>query len=166
MVYVLPKWNIWRDSSPVIDRLMDGKVLSTALLCGLCLALFGFEIESLLIPAAWLLSVSPSIGEEHGAVGRIGHTWGEYVDTRIFNREYGIKKALQRGVWMGACMTAATGFVPFIFTSLLFIPSIFIGQELNYRILKEDGWTLAEPLIGAAVFGFGFALMLEFGNAG
>jgi len=110
---------------------------------------------------AWLAAVAPSMGEEHGAIGTSRHGWGDYVEhADSFGRIYGIKKGTQRGVWMGACMALATGFIPFIAFSLLFVPAVFIGQEIYYRITGNDSWVLSEPLIGAFVFGVPAALMV------
>ena len=115
--------------------------------------------DAALVAVAFWLACAPSMGEEHGAVGRLGDCWGEYI-AKGFGRTYGVKKAVQRGVWIGACMTAVTGYVPFIWCSLLFVPAVFVGQELHYRIFKQNGWAVAEPIIGAVVFGVPFCLWL------
>ena len=47
-----------------------------------------------------------------------------------------------------------------LYASLLFVPSVFIGQEITYRLTGRDGWALSEPLIGALVFGLGVALWI------
>ncbi|NQZ14311.1 MAG: hypothetical protein HRT94_05760 [Alphaproteobacteria bacterium] len=170
---VLKNWNEVRHRNKVFETLMDGKILSTimAFVFGLIatadLTLLknadGVPEYALnVLPAAlfalgWLLSVAPSMGEEHGAVGRIGKAWGGYLD-RGFDRDYGIKKAIQRGVFIGAVMALVTGYIPYICFSVFFVPCIFIGQELNYRVLRKEGWTLAEPIIGAVVYGIPSAL--------
>ncbi len=170
-------WADFRAKNWLTERLLDGKVISTlgAFLFGLVVTsdlvvLFGdvgvpeYRLRfqpALMIAAGWLAGVAPSMGEEHGAIGRFGYSWGPYISDSFFGRMYGIKKGLQRGVWMGACMTLATGFVPFILTSLLFVPAVFIGQEITYRLTGRDGWALSEPIIGALVFGLGFALWLS-----
>lgn len=156
---LIPNWEKVRATNAVTERLMDGKVLSTVLLALIMFIPDVTIIEHVLVTIMWLVSVAPSMGEEHGAVGRWKHAWGQYIDYG-FGRMYGVKKAIQRGVFIGACMALATGFTPYICFSLLFVPAIFIGQELSYRILKKDGWTIAEPIIGALVYGIPTALWL------
>lgn len=114
-----------------------------------------------LFTIAWLLAIAPSVGEEHGAIGTSRGGWGPYID-KDFGRSYGLKKALQRGVWMGAIMAIATNFLPFIYFSLLFIPCVFTGQELMYRIKKEEkpSWVLSEPIVGGVLFGIPTAMLL------
>lgn len=166
---IFPWWSKFRSKNKFTERLLDGKIISTA---GAFLFALFFNVEivsisggafgvpeyavrfipAVLFALGWLASVAPSMGEEHGAVGRISYWWGPYID-KGFGREYGIKKALQRGVWMGAIMALVTGYIPFICFSLLFVPSIFIGQEIVYRLTGRDGWSIAEPIIGALVFG-------------
>lgn len=105
---------------------------------------------------AWFVGTIPSMGEEAGAIGRLGHQWGPYIE-KGFGSAYGWKKGLQRGVFMGAMLTLITGFAPFILAGALFPVLHFIGQELHYRIHKQDGWAYAEPLIG---FAMGVAVQL------
>lgn len=127
-----------------------------------------------LLPAAlfavgWLVAVAPSMGEEHDAIGRIKWAGGKYIKwmpeiktVKMFGkplfkyregRMYGIKKGLLRGMWMGGIMCLVTWSPVFIITSFLFVPSVFVGQQLGWMILKKNGWALAEPIIGAFVFG-------------
>ena len=176
MGQLVPRWDVIRDSHVVVDRLLDGKSLSTILVFGFVWAATNDVLFALTCSAGWLLAVAPSMGEEHGAVGRVGHAWGQYVtwmptlNRAKFmgvdlayreGRNYGIKKAIQRGVWMGACMTVATGYIPFLLFSLLFVPAVFVGQQVNWWVLKKSGWTLSEPLIGAAVFGLPMGIFLN-----
>lgn len=190
--YVFEWWNKIRHTNAITERLLDGKVISTigafvfALIAtadlvtlngdrGVAEYTVNTEI-ALKIAAAWLLSVAPSMGEEHGAVGTTQLAWGDYLrwmpDQRrikifgkvIFSylegREYGVKKAVQRGVWIGALMTLATGYIPFILFSFLFVPCVFAGQELYYRLTKQKGpvsWVLSEPIIGGVVYGLPMA---------
>ncbi len=176
---LFPWWEKFRASNVFTERLLDGKVISTigVFIFGLFAQLETISINggafgvpeytldlhgAIFLAVAWLLAVAPSLGEEHGAIGRVGHAWGSYVTSpNVFGREYGVKKGLQRGVWMGACMALVTGFIPFICTSLLFVPAVFIGQEITFRLTGRDGWALSEPIIGAAVFGLGVALWLS-----
>lgn len=176
---LFPWWDNLRHKNKITERIMDGKVISTLLVFAFALlatsvlvsdrgGLYGVpEYSVILIPAllfalGWLVSVAPSMGEEHGAIGRIGKAWGPYID-KGFGRDYGIKKGIQRGVFIGACMALATGYIPFICFSLLFVPAVFIGQQLSWWILKRDGWVLSEPIIGALVYGIPTALWIVHG---
>jgi hypothetical protein len=154
---IFKNWDSIRARNEVLDRLLDGKVLSTLLIWSVVTALTANGWEGAKWAAAWLLAVTPSMGEEHGAIGRLKKSWGPYIN-KGFGRSYGIKKGLQRGVWMGACMAVATGFTPFLWASLLFVPTVFIGQEINWHLYQTNGWRAAEPLIGAVVFGVPAAL--------
>lgn len=171
--YLFKRWAELRATNKITERLMDGKVIST--IGAFLLALIGTAdlvvllgergvpeysahfFVALKFAAAWLLSVAPSMGEEHGAIGRWKHAWGEYVELGL-GRSYGVKKGIQRGVWIGAIMTLATGFIPYIWFSFLFVPCVFIGQELYYRVTGRDSWVLSEPIIGAVVYGVPTAL--------
>jgi hypothetical protein len=156
---VFKNWNKVRERSKVLNVLMGGKFLSTLIVFLFAALISGGQPElAIFIPLAWIIGVSPSMGEESGAIGRIGEAHGEYIE--YFDRRYGILKGIQRGVFMGACMTVATGYVPFILFSLLFVPCTFIGQDIYYRITGKDSWVLAEPLIGALVYGLPMALWL------
>lgn len=99
-----------------------------------------------------------SMGEEAGAVGRWGHAWGQYIRVKDvdgenpFGRSYGVKKALHRGVFLGALLTLATGFTPFILAGASFPLVYFLGSTLTYLIMKKpQSWTLAEPIYGAVI---------------
>lgn len=150
--WIVRKLEKLKSKSSVLDKILSADAVASAMVFLFSLIIIQDIKASALLAVGFWLSASPSMGEEHGAVGRIGNSWGEYID-KGFGRSYGIKKAVQRGVWIGACMALATGYIPFICFSLLFVPCIFIGQELNYRILKKDGWAIAEPIIGAFVYG-------------
>lgn len=129
-------------------RLMDGKILSALMILITCSLTNNF-FHGFLMMIAWLVSVSPSIGEEAGAVGRIGYWWGDYRD-KGFTRSYGIKKAIQRGIMMGSVWTVATGYIPFILVMAIGFPlAHFLMQEIYYRIYKKDDWVWAEPVIGS-----------------
>lgn len=189
---LFPWWKKLRETNAFTERLLDGKVISTigAFLFGLVYTAhmvtpdggaFGVPEYDLDVMAAakfaligWLAAVAPSMGEENGAIGRVGHAWGEYLEwmpkvkdidffgQTLFSysegRMYGIKKGVQRGVWMGAMMAFALGSTVFIPYSLLYVPCVFIGQELYYRLTGKDSWVLTEPLIGLFVFGLPIAL--------
>lgn len=173
---VFKNWDRVRGRNALLYRVMDGKVISTigafiftlfitAKLQSHHVGLYDVSqysvnfLTALLFAGGWLLSVSPSMGEEHGAVGTMRHGWGEYVEyPEAFGRSYGVKKAVQRGVWTGAIMAFVTGFVLYIPFSLLFVPCVFVGQEIYYRITDRDGWVLSEPIIGGFVYGIPTAL--------
>ena len=151
----IPAWLILKKKIPY--NLGDGTIVSSILVF---LSIFILYDLSYAIYAviAWLLAVTPSMGEEAGAIGRYKYAWGDYID-KGFTRSYGIKKGLQRGAWMGAMFTLFFGspyiFIPFL--TLGFIGSHFIGQELYYRIHKTDSWAYAECLLGF-IFGLSFFL--------
>lgn len=176
-----PNWNYVREKNRVYDRLLDGKVITPLLACLFFYIATGDFGHAVLFAGAWLLAVAPSMGEEHGAIGRfdfeelgrhdtlidkIKHSTtalGGYLrkDQTHRGRFYDVKKGLQRGVWMGAFMTLATGFIPYICFSFLFVPCVFVGQEIGYRITGKDGWALSELIIGAVLFGLPTAIMLS-----
>lgn len=107
----------------------------------------------MLIPLAWLVSIAPSVGEEMGAyIGK-----GQYID-KGFGKEYGIKKGIQRGIFGGAVLTAVTGYVPFIWFSLLWMPLGYVGMNMGEKF-KFNGWAFSEFLIGAFCYGVPFYLM-------
>lgn len=173
--FFFKNWHYVRDKNKFFDRLLDGKVIST-ILAFLFIAAFTANLTdlqtaqdpavykillwpSLLFAAGWLLSVAPSMGEEHGAIGTSQGGWGPYIDAlrpdgrKYFGRTYGIKKGIQRGIWIGAIMAAFTGYLPFVFWSLAFVPAVFIGQEIWWRWRGSNSWALSEPIIGALCYG-------------
>lgn len=175
--YFFANWRGVREKNWIYNRILDGKILST--LGAFVFALFATSdlvmllgdkgvpeytlnfLPSTLFAGAWLLSVAPSMGEEHGAIGTTRHGWGEYVEySQGFGRVYGIKKAVQRGVWIGAIMALGTGYIPYILFSFLFVPCVFVGQEAYYRFTSKDSWVLSEPIIGAVIYGVPTALWL------
>lgn len=150
---ILKNWNYVRDKNKIYDRLLDGKVLSTIVMFVVAGVGTGWDMYmTCAIALAWLVSVAPSIGEENGSIGDHNGAWGTYIE-RGFPRDYGIKKGVQRGLVFGAAFAAVTSDINFIWFSLAFVPATFIGQCLNYLVLKKRGWTLAEPIIGAIVVG-------------
>lgn len=173
--YIFGWWKRVREKNKFTERLLDGKVVSTILAFLFAVVVYStktgvsskygvptYSVDiwpPVLFSLGWLASVTPSLGEEHGAIGRIGKAWGPYID-KGFGRSYGVKKGLQRGVWMGACMAVATGFVPYLCASFLYVPTVFLGQELYYRVTGKDSWVLSEPLVGALIFGVPTALMV------
>lgn len=179
---MIPRVDALRESSKFWDRVLDGKVASTIgvyAYFAVVLSVYGGMVwywDLLIAPAmcsvAWLISVTPSMGEEAGAVGRIGAWWGDYKDAiygpdhedagkPVFDRMYGIKKSLQRGLWIGAPWTVLTGLSHFLLLGLLFPFIHFAMQEVFYKIHKTDSWKYAEPVVGAICIGVGVAIYLS-----
>lgn len=172
---LFPKVNKLRRSNLFYDTVLDGKFVATGLMVFLGFVLYAeaqtrtaelgvpyYEtdvIRGLLFGAAFILSVAPSMGEENGAIGRTGLCWGPYVDNPDdFGRSYGIKKGIQRGVFIGAVMTLATGSLAYIPFSALYVPLIFVTQELHWQFKREDSWAWSEPAIGLVMYGIPTAL--------
>lgn len=159
---ILKNWNKVREKSRILDRILDGKFLSTFLMGVFSIFITQDGVLTLALMAAWLVAVSPSMGEEHGAIGDHKGMLPAYLerDITVRGRKYDVKKGIQRGVWMGAAFTLVTGYTGFIVASLLFVPCVYIGQCLNRIVLKVPGWTLAEPLIGGIVIGVPLGIYL------
>lgn len=164
---MIPGVHKLRDSSKILDRLLDGKVVSTIgvyAFVAVMLYYLGdmprwweYIFAPTLFSLCWLLGVSPSMGEEAGACGRIGRAWGPYIE-RGFGRSYGIKKALQRGVWLGAPFTLLTGLPHFLVLGALFPAIHFVMQQIHYMIHKTDSWKYAEPVVGTICIGVGVSV--------
>ena len=130
-------------------KLLGGKLLSGFLVFLFCAVDSGDWLLASMLTVAWFLAVSPSMGEEAGAIGRWGHWWGKYRE-RGFDRMYGVLKGVQRGAWMGAVFTVAgatTLSIPIM--ALGFVAAHFIGQEIYYRLHGRDSWAYAELMVGA-----------------
>lgn len=148
-----------REKSRILDCLTDGKVLSTVGVLILVTCLSGNMTTAILFALAWIVAVSPSMGEEHGAIGDYKGALPAYLDRSMTDRgrAYDIKKGIRRGVFIGAAFALVTGCAGFIAASLLFVPAVWIGQTVNRLVTRQPGWTLAEPLIGAIVVGMPMA---------
>jgi hypothetical protein len=144
-----------------LDKLPNafgGKFFAALIIFVFCATLTSDWVHGLIFCVAWLLAVSPSMGEEAGAVGRWGFSWGEYID-KGFGRMYGVQKALQRGAWMGAVFTvagAATISIPIM--AIGFPLAHLIGQEIHWRVHKKDDWKYSEVIVGALL---GFCYLLD-----
>lgn len=105
------------------------------------------------ILAAYVLKFS--MGEEAGAViNNVGNN--QYIDNPDdFGRDYGIKKAVQRGITDGAAFCLATWNPLFIFAGLTFVPIYWVMSKIKYKITGVNDWSWAEPVYGVA---FGLAL--------
>lgn len=132
--------------------LLYGKIFSGFLVFDYLILFTGIGLYgSLLFTTAWMLAVTPSMGEEAGSIGRFKYWWGKYRNLG-FTRSYGVKKGLQRGCWMGAMFAIATGSVVSIpIMTLGFVASHYIGQEIFYREFKKDNWVLSEAMIGSLI---------------
>ena len=167
----IPGFKKLKESNPVTDFILDGTRLAALLAGAYMFAHVGMS-EGAQFALAWFLGTIVSMGEEAGAIGHYRKHWGPYVEwmpeaVRLFKFRgkeyftrrgviYGWKKGLQRGVWMGAALTLATGYPGFILAGLTFPFCHFIGQSLWFRLTGKDSWVLAEPLIG---FVFGLAAL-------
>ena len=132
----------------MIPNFLGGKFIATLIIFIFCSAVTSDWVHGLIFCAAWILAVSPSMGEEAGAIGRWGFWSGKYKE-RGFDRMYGVLKGVQRGAWMGAVFTVAgatTLSIPIM--AIGFPLAHFIGQELYFRIHKTDDWAYAEILVG------------------
>jgi len=138
-----------------IEQLKGMAIPINFLACFLFCLPFVSVWQAIIVSLAWL-TIKMSMGEEAGAIGRIGHWWGKYKDMGM-DRSDGVKKALQRGVFPAAMLALATGYPWFIIAGLLFVPIHFVAHDLTYRITKTDGWKYAEPVLGAT-FGLFFGL--------
>ena len=96
----IPGVSALRKNSKIMDRFLDGKVVSTAGVFALGLWDMNFAY-GVMLGLAWLIAVSPSMGEEVGGTGGYRGAWGPYID-RGFGRGYAVKKCIQRGVFAGA----------------------------------------------------------------
>lgn len=165
--YVFSGMDKLRTENKVLDRLLDGKILSTFLVIFFLsfvtvnwqvnVGLFqNASLSIFSIAVAWLLAIAPSVGEEYGAI--IGN--GPYVDHKAdFGRLYGLKKGIQRGMWSGAIMALATGFVPFLWAALAFMPLASVSLTAGRR-WGFDGWAVSEMLIGGVCFGIPMGMYL------
>ena len=122
---------------------------------------------------AWIVAVAPSMGEEYGAL--LGKSYPvdandrgiqsvkiPFIKKPVTGRkeiEYGVKKAIQRGVWMGACFTVVTGYTGFIWASLLYAPVAALCLHFApNKIFSPWGWS--EFAVGAICIGFPFGLYI------
>lgn len=138
-----------------VHSLLDGKVLSTVLY-GLLIWALPVAENPALCALFWLLAVAPSMGEEVSAVGGYKGGWGPYIE-KEFGRMYGVKKCLQRGVFMGAVLGLPFWDMGFVLAGALMPVIAFIGISIEQRRtgIVNASWHLHEPMIG---FVLGLAL--------
>ncbi|MCP5916232.1 hypothetical protein NL317_29875, partial [Klebsiella pneumoniae] len=80
------------------------------------------------------IGVSPSMGEEAGAVGGYKGGWGEYVDYPEFGSMYGVKKALQRGVFTTAALAIVLNAPLLLIFGALMPVAYYVGISIEqYR---------------------------------
>lgn len=151
---IIPGFDGLRDDDDATARLLNGHFIS-----GIMVFLYGLLTRdpafAVAVTCAWIIGVFMSVGEEVGSIGRLHHWWGVYRD-RGFRRTFGIKKALQRGAFMGCAFTLVTHstlFIPVL--SIGFVAAHFVMQEIYFRLHKADSCAYAEPVIGALI---GFCL--------
>jgi hypothetical protein len=132
----------------------------SSILSGLFMSVYFGWLVGLLFAIAWLIGWVMSIGEEIGAIGRFKENWGDHVRTYGSQeaRSLGWKKGLQRGVFLGACLSLAmyskTHNEIIKIGCSLFPLIYFLGNELYYRIYKKDSWFISEFLFGATIGAF------------
>lgn len=164
-------WGLHPDSTTAqkaVDRILDGKIFSS-LGVATFMVFFGAKFEGfyegmahysfaddalimfVLAFGAWMFGVAPSMGEEGGACGGYKGAWGEY--TQHFNRSYGIKKALQRGLWTTVFIGILLGSPLVILSGAMLVPCYWLG--ISYLQWKHQtvsvGWPYAEWLYGGVI---------------
>lgn len=133
-----------------------GKAVSSVI-AGAFMAYEFDYLTGVLFAGAWFAGWTMSIGEEVGAVGRFKKQWGEYIDWLgpVKGKLFGWKKGLQRGAFLGACLSLAMYSIPYgeiiIIACALFPAIYFLGNELYYKINKTDSWLYAEIIYGAVI---------------
>lgn len=173
----------WKDNNPFSEKLTSTIFLAICLsfitvFYEINLGISEYSALSILYTLiAWWVAIAPSMGEEYGAL--MGRDYPVDSDDRKINTlrifgkkftwrneiEYGVKKTFQRGVWMGAAMTCATGYIPFIWWSLLYAPvaALALNYAPSFPTIKNrylGPWGLSEFAVGAACFGVPFSMML------
>lgn len=118
-----------------------------------CLFFFPWYIAVLCGLSTYIFKLS--MGEEAGAI--INNTRNEYIDTLELGREFGIKKAVQRGVMDGAAFSLATWNPLMIFAGLFFVPTYWAMSKLKYKLTNVNDWAWAEPVYGV-IFGLFLAI--------
>lgn len=153
------QWKKFQKMNFVFDFISEGKFIS-AVLSGVFIGFHSGWLVGLLFAVAWWLGWVMSLGEEIGAIGRLGHNWGDYVEWlgSKEGRKFGWKKGLHRGVFLGACLVLATYSIPhneiIVIACALFPAIYFLGNEIYYRVNKSDSWFYSEFLYGALIGAF------------
>lgn len=149
--YGLGEWWDKFNSLPVIGFFCEGKFIS-GFLAAIYVSFFIPFWSAALFGVLWWAVWSPSLGEEIGAIGRLKHSWGQYVEWLGYDegRKFGWKKGLQRGVLIGAGLSIPTGSA-LIIGSLLFPACYFCGNQIHFSLHKSDSWFYAEIIFGAVL---------------
>lgn len=98
-----------------------------------------------------------SMGEEAGAI--INNTRNEYIDTPDLGRDFGIKKAVQRGITDGAAFSLALWNPLMIIAGLFFVPAYWGMSKLKHKLTGTNDWAWAEPVYGL-IFGIFIAILI------
>ncbi len=147
----------WSGKNKVADWFLDGTQLSS-FIAGIWAGVFIDPLTGFLFGIAWWVGNMASLGEEVGAIGRLGKSWGPYLDWLGKDGvEYGWKKGLQRGIYLGAMLALATGNTALIVAGAALPPVYWVGQTLHWKIKNTDSWAWAEPIYGALI-GAAFAM--------
>lgn len=150
------KWKAFKEQNIVTNFVLDGSFLS-AVASGFFIGAHTGWLVGLLFAIAWFTGWAMSIGEEVGAIGRLKLNWGPYVKWLGASeaREFGWKKGLHRGTFLGACLSLAMYSIAhneiIILVAALFPATYFLGNEIYYRIHKSDSWFYAEFIFGAII---------------
>lgn len=135
----------------VMGFFLDGTRLSTLLVLGYVGSLTD-PLIGLFFALAWFVGNLASMGEEAGAIGPPAR--GPYIE-KGFGQAYGVKKGLQRGIYLGALLTFATFASDpspwFIVAGATFPLCYFAGQYLYLKIHKTSSWAYAEPIYGLVI---------------
>ncbi len=143
---------------PVFKYVFDGKIVSSLVCIPVCI-LAGFpEWQAMIFAAAWWVSMSPSLGEEIGAIGGYKGVWLDLdgnEDYTIKNTEGGWKKGVQRGIFTGAILSLAAWNPLLVIAGATFPVCVWcgisIGQLYSGNIQEHKGWRIYEGIFGAAI---------------
>lgn len=96
--------------------------------------------------------MASSVGEEIGAVGGYRGYWGPYIN-KGFGRSYGVKKAIQRGVFAGAVLSLGFYSLLPILLGALFPVAYYAGVSIEqFRTgAINANWHLGEIIWGAII---------------
>lgn len=159
-------------SSRIVDRLLDGKILSS-IGFGLLVALHGAEYHGfinggpsydLAITAGavaalgWLAGVAPKMGRIVGDIGGYRGNWNADQEQYIRSEARaaainGWKAGVQRGVFMGAMLTLATDNLWFIVAGAAYPATVYLGVSIQQKITGKYAadWHWHELLFGAVI---------------
>lgn len=128
----------------------------------------GFGLWPLALTAALAVGVAASMGEEVGAIGDDKGAWGDYMDAvypvthakagqKVFGRMYGVKKGIQRGIFLMAPLALVLNTAWLLAPGLLYVPIHFVMGCARRWTTGRREWDWAEPVVGLAIgAGIGF----------